>query len=121
MVEPPTHTPTDGLNRLITFELDADETLLVRAGRDEMDNRTIYRGDASGRYAIIPVDELGPTLDSNQDADIDVDLGQLQIVGDTIAIQDHTSTRAGLQVNGEPIVSRGSPGIYGLLYVPSTE
>lgn len=32
--------------------------LLVRAGVSEVENRILYQGDVTGRYAIVPVDEL---------------------------------------------------------------
>lgn len=109
---------TAGLNRLITFELDADETLLVRAGRDEMDNRVIYSGRAGGRYAIVPVDELEQQARASEGVPVELDVEGLQLVGDTVTLPRTGEQNVGLHTRGEQIVRMDRAGAYGLLWIP---
>lgn len=113
-----TTTTSGGPNRLITFELDEDETLLVRAGRDEMDNRTIFQGSAGGRYAIVPVDELAPASEPGELLG-DPRHGDIRIIGQTTSIPE---TEAGdtveMRRNSDCIVDFDAKGAYGLLWIP---
>lgn len=118
MVDSTETTTTEKMNRLITFELDQDETLLVRAGRDEMDNRTIFQGKAGGRYAIVPVSDLTPVsrpenlIGSPRHEDI-------QVIGHTTTIPEtDAGDVVGLWRNDECIADFDARGVYGLLWVP---
>lgn len=55
---PQTKTPRSTPDRLRTFEGEPMNWLLIRAGNGEMDQRPIYRGPATGRHAIVPIDEI---------------------------------------------------------------
>lgn len=118
MVESETTTTGTGLNRLITFEVDPDETLLIRAGRDEMDNRTIYQGLASGRYAVVPVDELQHQAQAENEGDIDLDVEGLQIAGNTVTVPEKGAMTVGLHAGNRQVVRMDRPGAYGLLWIP---
>jgi hypothetical protein len=111
-------TKTEGLNRLITFELDDDETLLVRAGRDEMDNRTIYRGCAGGRYAIVPVSELEASAHQAGNDELEFDIEGLQLVGESVMVPEEGAFWVGLHSGGRQVVRMDKPGAYGLLWIP---
>lgn len=67
------------LNRLITFEIDDEEVLVLMAGRDELDNRVIFHGPTEpGRYAIVPVDGLAEDDDRDQE-DVDLLVDELEV------------------------------------------
>lgn len=117
MVDSTDTNATAGLNRLITFELDDDETLLVRAGRDELDNRTIYRGRVGGRFAIVPVEELTRGRATRfRDTERRLDLEHLGVVGE--AVTTDGKEWVGLHAAGEPVERMNRPGAYSLLWVP---
>lgn len=105
-------------NRLITFETDEDERLVVIAGRDEMDNRTIYSGSTAGRYAIVPVDELAGDHEGDEPAE-DLRIEDLRIIGETATVEKTGEQRARLSLDGFEVASRDAAGVYGLLWVPS--
>lgn len=118
MVDSTDTKTTAELNRLITFELDADETLLVRAGRDEVNNRTIYQGQAGGRFAIVPVDELEEQARSSDGSSVELNLDGLQVVGDTVTLPETGEQNVGLHTRGEQIVRMDRAGAYGLFWIP---
>lgn len=118
MVESETTTTGNDLNRLITFELDKGEFLLIRAGRDELDNRTILRQQTQGRYAVVPVSELQREADSG-DHDVDLNLEGMQIVDSAVTIADDGDSMVGLHHAGEQLVRMDRAGAYGLLWIPA--
>lgn len=109
---------TKTTSRLITFEVEDDEVLLVRAGRDEMDNRTIFSGHAGGRYAIVPVDEL--TQRHRDDVDAELLVEELEVVGSTATIEADGVSTATLAKDGLEVARNDASGVYGLLWIPST-
>lgn len=113
------HQKTRTPNRLITFETDEEEQLVVLAGRDQMDSRTIYSGSTSGRYAIVPVQELADTeAPRREDVDEDLDLDEMQLVGDTIVIPENGAAEVGLHSQGEQVKRMDRAGAYAMLWVP---
>ena len=102
-------------NRLITFETDEDERLVVLAGQDEMDKRTIYSGSTSGRYAIVPISELEY---DRPDYATELDVADLEVLGDTATIEPGDSSTMTLLQEDELVVRGGDPGVYGLLRIP---
>ena len=116
--EPPNGRIEQTTNRLVTFETDEDERLVVIAGRDEMDNRTIYSGSTAGRYALVPVDDLaGGETDETPSQDLRIEV--LRIIGETASVEETGGQRARLSVGGHEVASRDAAGVYGLLWVPS--
>lgn len=105
--------------RLITFEVDEDETLVMLAGRDEMDNRTIYQGQAGGRYAVVPVDDLARPAAQLDDVDVELQVDELEIVGRTATVPRSDESDVTLSVDGLEVASRTAAGVYGLLWIPA--
>jgi len=106
-------------SRLRTFEVDDDETLVVMAGRDEVDNRIIYQGRSSGRYAIVPVEALAKPPTWNQpDYGDKLDFDGMMFVGDAVRL--HPSAPYSLLLMAEEkIVKRlTDPGVYHSLRIP---
>jgi len=118
MVESESKPTGNELNRLITFELDEGEFLLIRAGRDELDNRTILRQRTQGRYAVVPVSELQREADSGEQ-DVDLDLEGMQIVDTAVTIPENGDSLVGLHHRGEQVVRMDRAGAYGLFWIPA--
>lgn len=117
MVETETTTTAEP-DRLITFDIDADETLLIRAGRGELDNRTIYQGWASGRYAVVPVDELAPLRTETFELVGEPVVEELRVIGDTTMLPESGLGTVSLVRDGEQITNFTNRGVYGLLWLP---
>lgn len=118
MVETETTTTGTELDRLITFDTDADETLVIRAGRDEMDNRTIFKGHASGRYAVVPVNELAPLRSESYELVGEPQVEDLRIIGETTMLPESGLGTVSLVRDGEQISNFDNRGVYGLLWLP---
>jgi hypothetical protein len=122
MVESDTRPSEEGLSRLLTFETSEEEQLLVRAGVSEVENRVLYQGDVTGRYAVVPVDEL---VENEEDTEADV-LGfdaeplveDMQIVGDSARVGADGEEHVALYKGGEQIAEFDAKGAYGLLWIP---
>lgn len=106
----------------MTFDVSEREQLLIRAGVDEMENRTLFSGDVTGRYAVVPVDEL---VEANQPQneemigfDSDPLLEDMRIIGDSVRIPRDRAQHVALYKGGEQVVEFDSKGAYGLLWVP---
>ena len=106
-----------GVNRLRTFETDEDEQLLVIAGRDEVDQRVIYRGEASGRFAIVPIEEIERNWD-RPDHSEELDVDGLEIVGDSATVESRESSTLTLLQDETIIEQSAAPGVYGLMRIP---
>lgn len=108
------------INRLRTFEIDEDEQLVVAAGRGEMDQRFIYRGSASGRYAIVPIEEIERTWDRPNYTD-GLDASGLEVVGDSAAVDPGEKSTLTLLKDEKVVEQTASPGVYGLMRIPFEE
>jgi len=122
MVKANAGSSAEGLSRLLTFETSEEEQLLVRAGVSEMNNRVLYQGDVTGRYAVVPVDELVGGDDEPSDDVLGFDsepvIEDMQIVGDAAHVGADGSEHVALYRGGEQIVEFDSKGAYGLLWIP---
>lgn len=121
MVDSETKTATEGLSRLLTFETSEREQLLVRAGVSEVENRVLYQGDVTGRYAIVPVDELVADQEAGDEVlgfDTEPQIEEMQIVGETAHVAADGSEHVALYKGGEQIAEFDSKGAYGMLWVP---
>lgn len=106
-----------GMNRLRTFEIDEDEQLVVMAGRGEMDQRFIYRGSASGRFAIVPIEEIEADWQRPDYGD-KLNVEGLEVVGDSATVDPGEQSTMTL-LEDETIVEQSStPGVYGLMRIP---
>lgn len=110
----------DNPHRLRTFEVDDDETLVVLAGRGEMENRTIFQGRTSGRYAIVDVEELTASPTWKQPEYIEeLNLDDLSFVGDSFVLPPEASfSYAIIGEEGEVVTRLTDPGVYHSLRVP---
>lgn len=104
--------------RLRTFEVTDDELLVVHAGRSETDHRTIFSDRVDGRYAIVPVDEIVGERDRAVVEADELQLDEMQIVGDVEPVLETGERDVELCVDGERAVRMDRPGAYGLLWVP---
>ncbi|MFC3478740.1 hypothetical protein [Halobacterium litoreum] len=110
-----------GLSRLVTFETSEREQLLIRAGFSEVENRVLYQGDVTGRYAVVPVDELVGDEDRGDDVlgfDAEPQVEEMQIIGDAAHVGADGSEHVALYRGGEQVAEFDSKGAYGLLWIP---
>lgn len=106
-------------SRLRTFEVSDDELLVVHAGRSETDHRTIFSDRIDGRYAIVPVDDLVDVERERAVVEADeLQLDEMQIVGDVEPVADTGGREVELRVDGEQAVRMDRAGVYGLWWVP---
>lgn len=105
------------MKRLRTFEIDEDEQLVVMAGSGEMDQRYIYRGAASGRFAIVPIEEIDRTWDRPDRSD-DLDVSGLEVVGDSASVDPAEESTVTLLQDETVVEQSAAPGVYGLMRIP---
>lgn len=119
MVETETTTTSTGTSRLITFEIDGDERLVIGAGRGELDNRIIFDSDyVEGRYAVVPVDELVKDQTDPENIDENLKLEGMSILGDIAYLPTDKEQHVALYKGGEQVTEFDSKGAYGLIWVP---
>lgn len=104
------------MNRLRTFEIDEDEQLVVMAGRGEMDQRFIYRGPASGRFAIVPIEEIETSWQRPDHAD-KLDVEGLEVVGESATVDPGEQSTMTLLENETIVEQSSTPGVYGLMRI----
>lgn len=105
-------------SRLVTFETDIEEVLAIMAGSAEYDRRTIYRGQVGGRHAVVPVDDLVARDDSEATEDEDLQLQEMQLIGDTVDVGDHGGSTITIAKDGQQVEKMDQRGTYGLLWIP---
>lgn len=108
----------DATSRLVTFESDTREQLVVLAGNSERDHRTIFSDRVEGRYAIVPVNDL---VEDQEFAADDLDgllLEDMRIAGRTAVLPSDGAGRVELVRDGKQVMEMDRAGAYGLLWIP---
>ena len=105
------------VDRVRTFETSEEETLVISAGIDEMNYRTIFSGHLDGRFAVVPVDKIEDEWDRPGYGD-DLDVDELEVVGSAARVEPRESSTVTLLQDDDVTVQHAAPGVYAMVRIP---
>lgn len=100
---------------VLSFEIGEREEIAIVAGSSVGDQRSIYAAPEPGRYAIAAMDDL--EYDRPDYAE-QLDVGDLEVLGETATIEPGTSGPITPLKNDELVIQGAYPGVCGLLPIP---